>query len=211
MPKQAPEPPAPIRLSDNTIWEGKFYNAGDPLPVASVEELTPNLRPLVVTGEPEAEDEEPNIPRGNYQHGVIYEMTEDGRLGRTLRRNVQRQIAQLEAENERAEWIEAEASGPEQPPSVAEDLQAEHENAIALAKAQMAADARRSDEISDAAAAAAELPRMYVKRGGRHYAPADKARLLPGEAVFIRQPDGHFECIGETDGHSQLPDLPIEI
>jgi hypothetical protein len=56
MPK-ATEPPALIRLSTNTIWEGKFFNAGEPLPVASVEDLTENLRPLVVTGEPEAEDE----------------------------------------------------------------------------------------------------------------------------------------------------------
>jgi hypothetical protein len=209
MPKQAPEPPAPIRLSDNTIWEGKFYNAGEVLPVSSVEELTPNLRPLVVTGEPEPE--EPNVARGSYQTGIIYEMTDDGRLGRALRRNVQRQVAQLEAENERQDWIEEEVASAELPFSVAEDLQAEHENAIALAKAQMAADARRSDEVSDAAAAAAELPRMYVKRGGRHYAPADKARLLPGEDVFVRQPDGRFQCIGITDARADLPDLPIEI
>jgi hypothetical protein len=52
---------------------------------------------------------------------------------------------------------------------------------------------------------------MYVKRGGRHYAPADRARLLPGEPVFIRKPDGGFECIGETDGHAELPDLPITL
>ena len=157
------EPPALIRISDNTIIDGKFYVRGEPLPFTRVEDLPPNLQPLVVTGEPE-EPEEPNVARGSYQTGIVYEMTEDGRLGRALRRNVQRQIAQLEAENERAEWIEAEASGPELPPSIAEDLQAEHENAIALAKAQMAANARRSDEVSDAAAAAAELPRMYVKQ-----------------------------------------------
>jgi len=211
MPKQAPELPAPIRLSDNTIWEGKFYNAGDPLPVASVEELTPNLRPLVVTGDPEAEAEEPNVARGSYQTGVIYEMTEDGRLGRALRRNVQRQVAQLEAENERQDWIEAEASGPELPASVAEDLQAEHENAVAFAKAQMAADARMSDEVSAAAAAALEPVQMYVRRGDRHYAPAGSARLKPGEDVFIRQPSGRFHCIGTSDGQAELPDPPIEI
>jgi hypothetical protein len=52
---------------------------------------------------------------------------------------------------------------------------------------------------------------MYVKRGSRHYAPADKAKLQPGEDVFIRKPDGHFECIGITDGNSELPDLPVII
>jgi hypothetical protein len=75
----------------------------------------------------------------------------------------------------------------------------------------LSADARRSDAAADAAIAAAAVPRMYVKRGGRHYAPADKARLQPGEDVFIRLPGGHFECIGETDGQAELPDLPITL
>ena len=209
MPKQALEPPAPIKISDNTIIDGRFYNRGEPLPFTRVEDLPAILQPLVVTGDPEAE--EPNIPRGSYQTGVIYEMTEDGRLGRALRRNVQRQIAQLESENERAEWIEAEASGPELPESIAADLQASHENAVAHAKAQAEVDARRADEVSDAAAAAAEPPRMYVKRGSRHYAPIGTARLKPGEPVFIREPGGRFQFVGETDGNAQLPDLPIEI
>ena len=87
--------------------------------------------------------------------------------------------------------------------------QQEHENAVAFTAPQAAADARRADDIADGAAAAAEPPRLYVKRGGRHYAPADRARLLPGEDVFIRQPDGHFECIGITDARAELPDLPI--
>jgi hypothetical protein len=50
-----------------------------------------------------------------------------------------------------------------------------------------------------------------VRRGGRHYAPADKARLKPGEEVFIRQPDGGFQFIGTTDARAQLPDLPVII
>jgi hypothetical protein len=87
MPKQTTEPPAPIRISTNTILEGKFYTAGEPLPFACVADMPDNLRPLVVT-EPEAE-EEPNEPRGSFQTGVIYEMTDDGRLGRALRRNAQ--------------------------------------------------------------------------------------------------------------------------
>ena len=69
----------------------------------------------------------------------------------------------------------------------------------------------RADAAAEAAAAAAEPPRLYVKRGGMHYSPALSARLRPGEDVFVRQPDGHFECIGVTDGNSQLPDLPITL
>ena len=208
MSKETQFPAAAIRISTNTILNGRFFNAGEPLPVERIEDLPENLRPLVVTGEPEAEAEEPNKPRGSFETGVIYEMTDDGRLGRALRRNVQRQVAELEAENEREEWIEAEAASAELPPTIAESLQAEHENSVALAAAQLAADANRADAVSDAAAAA-ELPRMYVRRGSRHYSPADKARLQPGEDVFTRQPDGHFECIGTTDGNAELPDLPI--
>jgi hypothetical protein len=208
MSKQPTEPAAPIRISTNTIWEGKFYTAGEPLPFERIADLPENLQPLVVTSEPEAE--EPNEPRGSFQTGVIYEMTPDGRLGRALRRKVERQVAELEAAAQENDWIEEQVATAELPPEIAKDLQEEHEAAIAFAKAQAEADARRSDEVSDAAAA--ELPRMYVKRGGRHYAPADKARLLPGENVFIRQPaDGRFECIGITDGDAQLPDLPIEL
>jgi hypothetical protein len=65
--------------------------------------------------------------------------------------------------------------------------------------------------LTDAAAAAAEPPRMYVKRGGRHYAPVGSARLKAGEDVFVRQPSGRFECIGTTDGNAELPDLPITL
>ena len=209
MPKQATEPPAIVRIRTNTILGNRFFNAGEPLPVASVEDLPENLRPLVVTSEPEAE--EPNEPRGNFQLNTIYEVTDDNKLGRTLRRQVERQVAELEAENQREEWVEDAVNAGELPPEVAESLQEAHESHIGLQKAQLEADASRSDEASDAAATAAEPPRMYVKRGGRHYAPADKARLLPGEPVFVRQPEGRFECIGTTDGHSQLPDLPITL
>jgi hypothetical protein len=208
MPKQT-EPPPAIRISTNTILGNKFFKAYEPLPFARAEDLPENLRPLVVTGEPEPE--EPNIPRGNFETGVIYEMTDDGRLGRALRRKVERQVAELEAAAQEAEWIEDELAAAELPPEVADSLQAAHDDAIAFAKAQAEVDARRADEIADAAIAAQEPVQMYVRRGDRHYAPAGSARLKPGEDVFIRQPSGRFHCIGTTDGHSQLPDPPIEI
>jgi hypothetical protein len=214
MPKQT-EPPAIVRISTNTIWEGKFYKAYEPLPVASVEDLTENLKPLAVTSpEPEEEGEEPNDggPRNVFfQLNTPYGVDEDGRLTRAHRRKVDRQISELEAKNAQAEWIEDELASAELPPEIAEDLQAKHDDAVAFAKAQAEVDARRADEAADAVIATQDPPTLFVRRGSRHYAPGHKTRLKPGEPVFIRQASGRFEYVGETDGHAQLPDLPIEL
>ncbi len=59
MSKQAEPPAAPIRISTNTILNGRFINAGEPLPVERIEDLPEPLRPLVVTGEPEEPDDQP--------------------------------------------------------------------------------------------------------------------------------------------------------
>ncbi len=210
MPKKATEPPAVIRISTNTIIGNKFYVMDDPLPFARVEDLPENLRPLVVSDE--LEPEEPNRPRGNFQLGEVYEMTDDGRLGRTLRRRVERQVAQLQAENDYEEQLEEEAANAELPPEVADDLQAQHRAHVDMQAAQMSAAARAADDIADAAAAAQEPPRLYVKRGGRHYAPAHKARLKPGEDVFVKDPaDGTFQFIGTTDSRAEPPDTPIPL
>jgi hypothetical protein len=210
MPK-ATETPAPIRISDNTILNGKFYNRYEPLPVERIEDLPPNLRPLVVSDVPE--DEEPAVGPRNiaFQLNTLYGVDADGRLTRAHQRKVDREIAELEAKNAQQEWIEDELDSAELPPSIAEDLQAKHDDAVAFAKAQAEVDARRADEVADAAIAAQEPVQMYVRRGDRHYAPARSARLKPGEDVFIRQPSGRFHCIGTTDGHAELPDPPIEI
>ena len=209
MPKEAHPSAEPITLSTNAIFEGRFYNRGEPLPVASVADLPENLQKVVAT-EPEAE-EEPNEARGSFELNTIYEMTDDNRLGRTLKRNVQRQVAELEDENARADWIEEEVNSSELPPDVAQDLQAEYERDIEMQRAQAQVDARRSDEVSDAAAAALEPPQLYVRRGSRHYAPALSARLKAGESVFTRNPEGRFEYVGIVNGHGELPDVPIQL
>lgn len=204
MPTSQPEAPRPITLSTNTILGNKFYNRGDPLPVERVEDLPEQLRPLVVTGEPEA-DQEPGEVHGSYDLNTVYRVTDDDRLGRRL----QRQAAKLEAAAEEQEWIEEEADAP-LPPEVAEALQDTHAADVARQAAQAGAVARAADDIADAVAAAAEPPTLYVKRGGRHYAPALKARLKPGEEVFIKDPaDGPFQFIGTTDSRADLPELPI--
>ena len=92
MPKTT-EPPAPIRLTCNTILENRFFNAGEPLPVASVADLPETLQPLVATGELEP-DQEPGGPCGAFELGALYRVTDDNRLGRRL----QREVVQMEAE-----------------------------------------------------------------------------------------------------------------
>ena len=210
MPKPTTEPPAVIRISDNTIIDGKFYVRGTPLPYATVAAMPEILKPLVVTGEPE-EDEEPAGARGAFQTNTLYEVTDDNRLGRAVRRRVERQIAALEDENARADWIEEEVNSAELPPEVAAELQDAHDSHVELQRAQAKADAARSDAASDAAAAALEPPQLYVRRGSRHYAPALSARLKAGESVFTRNPEGRFEYVGIVNGHGELPNLPIQL
>ena len=208
MPKTT-EPPRPITLSTNCIFEGRFFPRGEPLPVASVADLPENLQKVVAPSEPEAE--EPNEPRGSFQTGVIYEMTDDGRIGRALRRNVQRQVAELEAAAQEDDWIEEQMDAP-LPPEIAQGLQEEHENSVAFAAAQLEADANRADDIADAAAVAAEPPRLYVRRGSRHYVEIRRTKLKPDEPVFTKDPaDGAYECIGTTDARAEPPDIPISL
>jgi hypothetical protein len=49
-----------------------------------------------------------------------------------------------------------------------------------------AADARRADDTADAAAAAAEPPTLFVKRGSRHYIEIHRTKLKPDEPLFTR-------------------------
>jgi hypothetical protein len=209
MPKQT-EPPAIVRISTNTIVNGKFYKRGEPLPFTKVEDLPPNLQPLVVSGS--SEPEEPDGPRISYQLGDVYEVRDDDRLGRRLRRSVEQQAAQLESENDLEEELEAQLTEAGQlPPEVAESLQEDYQSSVAQQAAQLAATARATDSIADAQIEANEVPRMYVKRGSRHYLPAEKAKLKPSEAVFTKNASGRFEYVGETTGDCELPNLPITL
>jgi hypothetical protein len=52
MTEKTKQPPAaPIVLSTNAICDGKFIPAGEPVPYECVEDLPPNLKGLVATGE----------------------------------------------------------------------------------------------------------------------------------------------------------------
>ena len=104
-PTELPSEQQPIRLSVNTLLDGKFIPAGEPLPVSSSDDLPPTLRPFVVTTEDEPESEE---VRANYELNTVYQVNSDGRLGRV----VARQVAQMEAQAEQQAWVEEQLSEP---------------------------------------------------------------------------------------------------
>ena len=98
--------PIPITLSVNTLLDGKFIPAGDPLPVSSSDDLPESLKPFVVTSDDEPEAEEEGT--ANYQLNVVYQVNSDGRLGRVL----SRQIDRMEEENALRDYAEEQLSAP---------------------------------------------------------------------------------------------------
>ena len=212
MPDQT-EPPA-LKFGTNVIIPdpnapggSRFIVAGEDSPYRSLDEVPTNLREAIAD-EAEAEPDEPNEARGAFQMGVPYELTDDGRLGRELKRKVQREIAQLELENDFEEQLEEEAANAQLPPEIASDLQASHEDSVAWQKAQMGASASAADQIADAAIAAQEPPELFVKRGSRHYVQIHRTKLKPAEPVFVKKPDGGYQSIGICDAKAQPPDPP---
>ena len=216
MPKQQTEPLAdPIRFTTNVIAPvadapggSRFIVAGEDSPYHSLDEVPINLRPVVVTGEAE-EPEEENTARGSFQLGVAYEVTPDNRLGRARGRSIERQVAELEAENQREEWIEEVAASSELPPEIAADLEDQYRKDVDFTAAQMGADARRADDIAEAAIAAQEPPQLFVRRGSRHYIQIHRTKLKPAEPVFVKDADGSYESIGICDAKAQPPTPPI--
>jgi hypothetical protein len=200
--------PAIVRISTNTIIGNRFFNAYEPLPVERADDLPENLRPLVVTDEPDQEPDDE--PRGGFQLNTPYRVTDDGRLGRIHKRRVERQIAELAATAQENEWLEEAASQP-LPEEIVRDLEDAHQSDVARQAAQAAATARISDDAADAAIAASEPVRRFVRRGSRHYVEIHRTKLRPSEAVFTKDADGAYEFIGETDSKAQPPDPPTII
>ena len=143
----------------------------------------------MVTGELEPEEE--NRPRGNFQLGEVYDVTDDGRLGRTHRRRVERQLAQLQAENDYQERLEEEASADELPAEIAEDLEEQHRAHIGLQIAQMDAAARAADAASDAAAAPRNRRRFMCKRRTALFARA-QGQAQARRTGFRKRSRRHF-------------------
>ena len=195
MPKQT-EPPEPIRISANTIWDGKHYIAGEPLPFERLEDLPPNLRPYIAKPE-EEEPEGPGEPRGSYELNTLYRVTDDNKMGRKLRR----EVAQLNAQIAEEEWIEEQFNAPLRE-DIAQDLSEQHAARVALSAAQMESEARMADLTEEAAREFAS-PTVRVRRGSV-WALAERAKLRPGEQVFIKL-DGEWKPVGTVNENGELP------
>ena len=123
-----------------------FFSAGTASPYHDISEVPKNLRPFVVTDddEPEAEVE----GRANYELGVVYAMTEDGRRGHVI----SRQIAELEREADQRDWVEEQLSTPLRP-DIADALEDQNAQRVGRQMAEAEAAAKRRDQASEAAAA----------------------------------------------------------
>ena len=132
-----------ITLSVNTLIDGKFIQAGDPLPVSS-DNLPESLKPFVVTDdEPEPDDES----NARFELNTVYAMNSEGRRGRALNR----QVAQLEAEAEQQAWAEEQLFSPPLAPEIAEALQAANEESVGRQMAEAEVRARWLDSATEAA------------------------------------------------------------
>ena len=150
-PKPAELPPeqqpiTPITLSVNTVLDGKFILAGDPLPVSSADDLPESLKPFAVTTANDEPEEADDVARANYQLGVVYQVNSDGRLGRALRRQADR----LEEENALRDWAEERLSEP-LPREVADALQDQHDQHIGASKAKAQYVAEERDQAQEVA------------------------------------------------------------
>jgi hypothetical protein len=121
-----------------------FFSAGEPSPYRSLDEVPPNLQPFVVTDddEPEAEIE----GRANYELSVVYQMTEGGRRGRAI----SRQVTELERSAENQAWAEEQLSIPLRP-EIADALEDQNAQRVGRQMAEAEARARWRDAASEAA------------------------------------------------------------
>ena len=181
--------PGPIILSVNAIVNGTFFSAGTALPFTAESELPESLKPFIATAE--APPPEP-VQRN------IYDMSPP----------VRRQARRLEMHAAHQELAEQVASEP-LPEDVQAALESEHDIAIGRAKAQ----AEYNQSVVDAAYAAAqadEPPQRYVRRGGE-WGHVERAKLKPGETVFVKRENGEMEAVGVVDATGGLPPQEIQL
>ena len=198
MPKQTETPAAPIRLSCNTILDGRFINAGDPLPVERGAALPEVLRPLAVTGEPEPE--EPNEAGGFFDLNTPLssdrrQSTRPQGATSNIRDGSGGPRTRMDRGTNGCAFAPANRGNLATGTSVTRRLQA----------AQAAALARAADAVADAAAAASAPRPLYVKRGSRHYVEIHRTKLRPAEPVSVKDADGAYESIGITDSRCEPP------
>ena len=190
---KAPSQPEPIVLTTNCIVDGVFIPAGDPVPYTSEKDLPETLRPLVALG-----DEEP--PYHPAERNIYFGSPAGRGQARRILGNV---LLQDNVET-------AELAAQALPAETEEALQAAHDKASALAKAQLAGRAEQTDGIYEAAAqqAAATETQFYVRRGGE-WGKVQNAKLRPGETCFVKRPNGEYEASGYVNAEGEPPDPEI--
>ena len=138
----------PIVFKVNTVADapggGRFVPAGEPSPYHDIEEVPINLRPFIVTDDEPEPDEESNI---RFELNTVYAMTSDGRRGRALNR----QVAQMEVENERQEWAEDVLDMPLRA-DIADAVEDQNAASIGRQMAEMETRARWLDAATNEAA-----------------------------------------------------------
>jgi hypothetical protein len=195
----------PIRLTTAAVIDGVYFAAGQTLPYEREEDLPPNLKGLVATGQEDffhpREIDFYNNPRPDC--GVVYQPT--GSDSQWTRRQA-RQVASVALEQDwAAEQLEREHALPKETQQALEDI---HSKDAALGKAELQFARDQVDAAYEAAAQAAEPPSLFVKRGGM-WAKTQNAKLRPGETVFTKQPNGEMWAAGIIDAEGQPP--PQEI
>jgi len=201
-----------ILLTVNAVINGGWFGAGTPIPFETPEEVPEPLRPFIVS-EPEA-PEEPEEYRGDYQPNTVYLMNPAGPGGRALREVAQ--LAGAAAEQEAAE--EAAQAAAHLDEETAQILQADHDAAVAFQiKAAEVAQAQRDApviaaqrELEEEAAGGKPAVSFYVRRGAV-WSLATRARLRPGEPVYVKQPSGQWWTVGVVDANGALPPPEVTI
>jgi hypothetical protein len=198
-----------IRLSVNTVVDGRWFAAGERLPYKDAAAVPPALQPFVIS-EDDADDAGPSGPPTlNFQPGRVYDVNPEGAI---ITRHGRREAARLagEAAAQAQAEADAEAAG-ELPPETQAALEDAHAVSIGLQiKAAEIAQARR-DDLEEAirlealrAGEPAKPAEFHVKRGSV-YRRAGDVRLRPGEQLFTRQPNGQWWVAGLVDATGSLP------
>ena len=202
------QPAGPVRLSVNTVVEGRWFAAGAELPFRASGDVPEPLRPFIAVDEPE---EPPGPASLNFQPNRIYAVDPEGAI---LSRQGRREAAQLAGEAAWQAQAEAEAEAVDEQTAAAMKIaQEEHEFRISgdILSAQIKdRDAGAAVTAAQQKADAEEKPAvLYVRRGGA-WMHADRAKLRPGEPVFLKEPSGAWAAVGTVNSTGGLP-LPPEI
>ena len=198
----------PVAFSVNIIvpvagFEGsRFIKAGEPSPYCDISEVPEQLKGFIA-GDEDAESQGP--PGGLFELNTIYNVSPEGAI---LSRAGRRAAAQLAGE---ASW-QAQAEARRRPSTrKPRGLQQEHDLRIGVAlDAEIRArDAEEAIAAAQAEAAGAEQKpaAIYVKRGGA-WMHAERARLRPGEPVFVKEPSGAWAAVGTVNSTGGLPPPP---